>query len=369
MEEKGVIAKSDIEKAAMCESKFKDVHRGANIGEEGIRKRNETLRQHIFKLGVNDDNADCVNLYFSIEELRRAINNGGKTAPGKDGISYEIFKRIGDPVVEEMLALMNTVWKEGRLPLAWKQAVVVPILKPGKEAEHPGSYRPIALTAVMCKIMERMVTDRLAYKLEKEGRVTLMQSGFGRGRSTMDSVISLDSDVKKAMVNKEGVVAVFLDIEKAYDMLWKEGLIIKLYDAGIRGRMLNWVQDFLKNRVIQVRVGEAMSNGTCVENGTPQGSVISQVLFNVMVNDIFKDIGSGFGFSLFADDGAVWKRGRNIKHITEKIQEALNKRMDWGSRWGFKISTEKTKYVVFGNKKTVSRFINVWASSREGKRV
>ena len=134
------------------------------------------------------------------------------------------------------------------------------------------------------------------------------------------------------MVNKEGVVAVFLDIEKAYDMLWKEGLIIKLYDAGIRGRMLNWVQDFLKNRVIQVRVGEAMANGTCVENGTAQGSVISQVLFNVMVNDIFKDIGSGFGFSLFADDGTLWKRGRNIKHITEKIQEALNKIMDWGSR-------------------------------------
>ena len=251
-----------------------------------------------------------------------------------------------------MLALMNTVWKEGRLPLAWKQAVVVPILKPGKEAEHPGSYRPIALTAVMCKIMERMVTDRLVYKLEKEGWFTLMQSGFRRGRSTMDSVISLDSDVKKAMVNKEGAVSVFLDIEKAYDMLWKEGLIIKPYDAGIRGRMLNWVQDFLKNRVIQVRVGEAMSNGTCVENGTPQGSGISLVLFNVMVNDNFKDIGSGFGFSLFADDGAVWKRGRNIKHITEKIQEALNKIMDRGSRWGFKISTEKTKYVAFGNKKT-----------------
>ena len=74
-----------------------------------------------------------------MEELGRAINNGGETAPGKDGIRYEVFKRMGDPVVEEMLALMNNVWKEGRFPLAWKQAVVVPILKPGKEAEHPGS--------------------------------------------------------------------------------------------------------------------------------------------------------------------------------------------------------------------------------------
>ena len=83
LEEKGVIAKSDIEKAEMCESKFKDVHRGANIGEEGIRKRNETLRQHVSKLGVHDDNTGCVNLYFSVEELRRAIKHVAKQHQGR----------------------------------------------------------------------------------------------------------------------------------------------------------------------------------------------------------------------------------------------------------------------------------------------
>lgn len=137
----------------------------------------------------------------------------------------------------------------------------------------------------------------------------------------MESVISLDSDIKKAMINKEGLVAMFLDIEKAYDMLLKEGLAIKLYDAGIRGRLLNWIRDFLKNRVIHVRVGEALSDGTSIDNGTPQGSVISTVLFNVMINDIFQDLGPGFGLSLFADDG----RGRDIKHITKKMQGAINK--------------------------------------------
>ena len=352
LEEEGVVATSDVEKAKLCEDKFKAVHSGTNIGEEGIRKRNETLRQHISKLEINEDNSDTVNLYFSLEELRRAINKGRRTAPGKDGISYEIFKRLGEPVLDEILALINNVWKEGTIPTSWKQAVVVPILKPGKNAAQPGSYRPIALTAVLCKIMERMVTDRLVYKLEKEGWFTPKQSGFRRGRNTMDSVLSLEADIKKAMINKEGVVAMFLDIEKAYDMLWKEGLIIKLYEAGIRGRLINWIQDFLKNRVIQVRVGEAFSGGTTIDNGTPQGSVISPVLFNVMINDIFKEIGVGFGLSLFADDGAVWKRGRNMKYTTERMQEALNKIVDWGSRWGFKISIEKTKYVVFGNKKT-----------------
>ncbi len=135
--------------------------------------------------------------------------------------------------MDEVLALKNTVWEEGVIPAAWKHAIVVPILKAGKEAAKPGPYRPTALTSVMCKIMERIVTNRLTYKLEEQGWFTPIQSGLRVGRSTMDSVLALDLDIRKAKSSKEAVVAVFLDIEKAYDMLWKEGLVIKLFNAGI----------------------------------------------------------------------------------------------------------------------------------------
>lgn len=87
--------------------------------------------------------------------------------------------------------------------------------------------------AVPCKVKEGTVPERLVYTLH-----------------------TLGSDIKKAMINNEGVVATFLNIEKAYNMLWKEGVIIKLFEAGIRGHMLNWRKDFLKNRVMQVRVWE-----------------------------------------------------------------------------------------------------------------
>jgi len=299
LEEEGLFATSDLDKAKLCENNFRAVHSGANIGEAGMRKRNEILEQNRYKLEINNDNSDVCNLFFSLEELHRAIGKGRKTAPGKDGISYEIVKNLSVIVLEEILALMNHIWQEGRLPSAWKHALVVPILKPGKDASKAGSYRPIALTSVLCKIMERMVTDRLVYKLEKKGWFTSVQSGFRRGRSTMDAVTSLDSDIKKAMVNREVLLAVFIDIEKAYDMLWKEGLVIKLYEAGVRGRMINWIQDFLKDRRIQVRVANAFSAGTDIDNGTPQGSVISPVLFNIMINDIFEEIGIGFGKSLY----------------------------------------------------------------------
>lgn len=92
--------------------------------------------------------------------------------------------------------------------------------------------------------------------------------------------------------NKESVVAVFFDVEKAYDMLWKEGLLIKLEKSGIGGKMFSWVAGFLLGRQIQVRVSVEHSKMYTVENGTPQGSVCSPVLFNLMINDMFEGVES-----------------------------------------------------------------------------
>lgn len=91
-------------------------------------------------------------------------------------------------MLDELLKLINSIWECGILPREWKHAIIMPILKPGKNAGEPSSYRPIALTSVLCKTMERMVTDRLVYILEKQEYFTTYQSGFRIGRSTMDSV-------------------------------------------------------------------------------------------------------------------------------------------------------------------------------------
>ena len=197
----------------------------------------------------------------------------------------------------------------------------------------------------------------------------------------MESVALLDHDIKRAFNNKEVVIGVFLDIEKAYDSLWKEGLLVKIHDLGVKGRMFNWISDFLKERTIQVRVGGICSKVVLIENGTPQGSVISPVLFNIMINDIFSNIGEGFGLSLFADDGAIWKRGRNMDFIVRQVQKALQSVEEWGMSWGFKISALKSKYMVFGFKRKlpntelkiygsplekvkVFKFLGVWLEER-----
>lgn len=340
------------EKANLLVKTYQRVHSSNNVSREGQLRRGQMLEQEGYKLRANTDNNDVFNVFFSMQELKRAIGRGRNTTPGRDGLGYEVFKQMDDMALGELLALMNTVWQEG-IPAEWKHAVVVPILKPGKEASSPDSYRPIALTAVMCKVMERMVTDRLVYYLERQDYFAPHQSGFRLGRGTMDAVLGLDRDIKRALVNREVVVAVFLDIERAYDMLWKEGLVLKLYDAGIRGRMLNWIREFLVDRTIQVKVGGVLSDTVAVDNGTPQGSVISPVLFNIMVNDMLDDVGVGFGRSLFADDGAVWKKGRNVDHVMREMQRALDRVQGWADKWGFRLSVDKSKYVVFGRKKQI----------------
>ena len=145
-------------------------------------------------------------------------------------------------------------------PTSWKEAVLIPVLKPGKDPSDPKSYRPIALTSTMCKLMERMVNSRLVWYLENHNLFSNQQCGFRKGRSTKDHIIQLESSIDKAFANKESTLAVFLDLEKAYDMLWPSGVIIKLEQLGIHGRIVKWIQNFLLNRKIQVRLNGTFSD-------------------------------------------------------------------------------------------------------------
>ena len=89
--------------------------------------------------------------------------------------------------------------------------------------------------------------------------------------------------------------------------------------------MFNWVLGFLLGRQIQVRVGVEHSKMYTVENGTPQRSVCSPILFNIMMNYIYEGVDSTVGKSLYVDDGALWVRGRNLEYLKKNMQKAIRK--------------------------------------------
>ncbi len=155
-----------------------------------------------------------------LEPRVQLMKNGGKsksviTSPGKDEICYIMLKHLGVLASIKLLGFYYEVWVKGKLPTGWKESVIIPIRKPGKDPSNPNIYRPIALTSHIGKIMERIITERMVYYLGSRGILSPHQSGFGRGRGTMDPIICLETGVKKAQVNKESGMAVFFDVGKS----------------------------------------------------------------------------------------------------------------------------------------------------------
>lgn len=115
----------------------------------------------------------------------------------------------------KLLGLYNKVWVEGRLPIIGKEAIIIPITKPGKDPTNPANYRPIALTSHVGKIMERRFVERMTFYVENKGLLSLYQSGFWKGRGTMDPVVCLETEIRKAQINKESVMAGFFRCRKS----------------------------------------------------------------------------------------------------------------------------------------------------------
>ena len=172
------------------------------------------------------------------------------------------------------------------------------------------------------------------------------QCGFCKQRSTIDQIMRLADDAHKAVNNREYTVALMLDLEKAFNLVWHDGLLHKMEKMGLKGNILNFVTDFLANRSIRVRVGVGMSNSYQRQNGTPQGSVISPLLFLIMVNDI-EEPSNGVRLSLYADDSATWKSGPNLTALIKDIQRFLDRLTEFFDRWGFKLSVAKTEAIEF----------------------
>ena len=195
---------------------------------------------------------------FSLNELQTALHKAHDSAAGPDNVHYQMLKHLPKIAQSTLLQVFNDLWLRGKFPASWSNATIIPIAKPGKDPTSPGNYRPIALTSCVCKTFERMVNDRLMWYLESNNILTEYQSGFRRQRNTTDQLVRLESYIREAFVRQEHVVSVFFDLEKAYDTTWKYDILRDLFDARLRGRMPDFISNFLADRSFRVRVGSCL---------------------------------------------------------------------------------------------------------------
>jgi len=349
------IAETNLEKADILAESYANVSSSLNYSEKFL----DYIKHNELENNPSEIESSCnneiitMNEIFTLNELKQAINSAkNNKSPGDDKIPYELIKHLHKNALKTLLNFYNQIWSDGKLPTDWHHAVILPLLKPNKDATLPGSYRPISLTPSLCKIMEKLVTNRLRWYLEKNNLFTLNQSGFRKHKNTMDQILKLQDIILKKIKNKEHVLALFIDFERAYDMLHVPTLLRKLQTLGIVGNTYKWIENFLSNRTFQVKVGTELSNILKQQNGTPQGSVISPILFLIMINDISSGP-DDINISLFADDSAVYTGHRNIKTLENKIQNSIDIIHNWCNKNGFKISLDKTVGVLFTNKRNI----------------
>ena len=125
---------------------------------------------------------------------------------------------------------------------------MIPIAKPGKDPSQVTNYRPISLTSCLCKLMEKLVNVRLTWYIDKNNILSPSQSGVRKNRSTLDSLASLESQIKSGFKKKEITVAVFFDIQKAFDTTWRYSILRTLHEIRMRGELPIFIRNFLTER-------------------------------------------------------------------------------------------------------------------------
>ena len=145
----------------------------------------------------------------------------------------------------------------------------------------------------------------------------------------------------------------FFDLEKAYNTTWKYGILRDLHDARLRGRMPDFISNFLADRSFHVRVGSCLSDAYEQEMGVPQGSILSVTLFILKINSIIKCLPAGVRGSLYVDDFLICFCSKSVIAIERQLQRCINSIQSWADENGFRFSKSKTVCMHFSNQNSV----------------
>ena len=206
------IAQTNIEKANMLAETFARNSSDTNYSSSFLIYKNECEKDIKFssdESSIEDQNIN-LNEDFKMHELISSIRDlKNNSSPGTDKITNEMIKHLPQLGLEKLLQLFNATWKCRKIPSTWQHALILPFAKPNKDATTPENYRPISLTSCLCKLMEKMVTCRLTCHLEKNNLLNENQTGFRKGRGTIEQIMKLQDKILKYNKNKGYTLGVF----------------------------------------------------------------------------------------------------------------------------------------------------------------
>ena len=273
-------------------------------------------------------------------------------AHGCDNISIKMIKICSQSLILPLKIIFEHSLKKGKFLEKLKKANVVPVHKK-EDKMLVKNYRPISLLPIFGKMFERVIYNSLFNYFQSNRLFTPSQSGFLPGDSCIAQLLSIIHEIQTAFDENPtvDVRGVFLDISKAFDKVWHDGIIFKLKAYGVEGELLSLLKNYLENREQRVVLNGQTSEWRKIMSGVPQGSVLGPLLFLIYINDLPDGINSLC--KIFADDTSLFSKVYDIHNSASKLNDDLEKISYWAYQWKMQFNRDPNKQaneVIFSRK-------------------
>ena len=231
-------------------------------------------------------------------------------AHGHNTISIRMIKLSGIFICKPLEIIFQNCLRSGKLPSEWKKANVISTFKKGDKPcikNHP----PVSLLPVCGKLFERLLYNNMFSFFSENALLSPKQSGFRSGYSCTNHLLSITHKILSAFDNGHEVRGVFLDISKAFDRVWHEGLLFKLQQNGKSGELITLIKYFVSCRKQRVVLNGPHVSWTDAKVGAPHGSIPCPLLFFICINDLPNGFNSNV--KIFADDTSLCSVVHNIR--------------------------------------------------------
>ena len=287
---------------------------------------------------------------FSYEDVyNKLIKLTNKNSSGPDCLPTSLMKKLAPSLAEPLSRIFQQSFNSSSLPDEWKLAEITPIFKNKGSNNKCENYRPISLTSQSCRIMESLVADKIREFIRP--KLDPNQHGFLPGKSTVTQLLETISDWTNSMNEGRLIDVLYVDFAKAFDSCSHPKLISKMEKYGIRGKLLNWVKAYLKDRKQVVKIENSKSQPEPVTSGVPQGSSLSPLLWLIYISDLTNEI-KHCKIKLFADDCKIYivLLRNNSVHSSQLMQEDINNLMNWAKNSQLNIAFQKCAVLHIGKK-------------------
>lgn len=294
---------------------------------------------------------------FHESEISLALSNlpNGK-AFAEDCITNEMLKHGRHALAKPITKIFNFIFDQERFPELWSRGLICPFFKKGNTLD-PDNYRGITVSSCLGKAFTHLLNNRLLEFLRENKILHPSQIGFMKGSRTADHIFVLKTIINSAKAKAQKVFACFVDFRKAFDTVWRDGLLFSLLQVGISTKFVRFISNMYKGLQSAVKIGtDCRTPFFSTTIGTRQGCNLSPMLFNILLNDLPKQLecsncdpvqlGDRFICCLlYADDVLLMSRSPS------GLQRSLSVLYEYSKKWGLVVNLKKTKIMVFNCRK------------------